>query len=59
MTTGTDASAPARRTSTGRKAVWLAIAVAVGWLLIGSAVGPLSGKLSEVQTNDNASFLPA
>ena len=48
-----------RRTSNGRKAVWLAIIVAVGWLLIGGAVGPLSGKLSEVQSNDNASFLPA
>ena len=48
-----------RRTSNGRKAVWLAIAVAVGWLLVGGAVGPLSGKLSEVQSNDNASFLPA
>lgn len=59
MTTGTDTSPAPRRTSTGRKAVWLAIAVAIGWLLIGSAVGPLSGKLSEVQTNDNASFLPA
>ena len=47
------------RTRSGRKAVWLAIIVAVGWLLIGSAAGPLSGKLSEVQTNDNASFLPA
>ena len=39
--------------------MWLAIVVAIGWLVIGSAVGPLSGKLSEVQTNDNASFLPA
>lgn len=48
-----------RRTRTARRGVWLAIAVAVGWLLIGGAVGPLSGKLSEVQTNDNASFLPA
>ena len=59
MTTGTDDRPSTRRTSTGRKVVWIAIAVAVGWLLIGSAVGPLSGKLSEVQTNDNASFLPA
>ena len=60
MTIGTDdrAPAPARRTA-GRRAVWLAIVVAIGWLVIGSAVGPLSGKLSEVQTNDNASFLPA
>ncbi|MEI6361732.1 MAG: MMPL family transporter [Actinomycetes bacterium] len=47
------------RSKAGRRAVWLAVAVAVGWLLIGSAVGPLSGKLNEVQTNDNASFLPA
>ena len=60
MTLGTDerAPAPTRRTA-GRRAVWLAIVVAIGWLVIGSAVGPLSGKLSEVQTNDNASFLPA
>ena len=48
-----------RRTSSGRKAVWLAVGVAVAWLLIGGAVGPLSGKLNEVQKNDNASFLPA
>ena len=39
--------------------IWLAIAVAVGWLLVGGGVGQLSGKLSEVQSNDNASFLPA
>lgn len=47
------------RSRAGRRAVWLAVAVAIGWLLVGGAVGPLSGKLSEVQTNDNASFLPA
>ena len=44
---------------TGRIAVWIAIAVAIAWLMIGSFAGPLSGKLSEVQKNDNASFLPA
>jgi len=44
---------------TGRIAVWIAIVVAIAWLLIGSAAGPLAGKLSEVQKNDNASFLPA
>jgi RND superfamily putative drug exporter len=59
MTLGTDDRPAARRTSNGRKAVWLAIAVAIGWLLIGSVAGPLSGKLSEVSSNDNASFLPA
>ena len=43
----------------GRKAVWIAIGVAVLWLVFGSVAGPLAGKLNEVQTNDNASFLPA
>lgn len=47
------------RVRTGRIAVWIAIAVAIAWLMIGSFAGPLSGKLSEVQKNDNASFLPA
>ncbi|MCS7483346.1 MMPL family transporter [Umezawaea endophytica] len=35
-----------------------ALLVAV-WLLVGGIGGPLQGKLSEVQKNDNASFLPA
>jgi len=35
-----------------------ALLVAV-WLLVGGVGGPLQGKLSEVQKNDNASFLPA
>ena len=43
----------------GRRALWLAIGAAVVWLLIGSWAGPLAGSLSEVQENDNASFLPA
>ena len=59
MSVGTESPTTDRRASKGRRAVWLAVAVAVGWLLIGGAVGPLSGKLNEVQTNDNASFLPA
>lgn len=57
MTSGT--SALAQRTSTGRKAMWIAIVVMVGWLAFGSWAGPLSGQLSTVQENDNASFLPA
>jgi RND superfamily putative drug exporter len=32
--------------------------VAVAWLLVGSIGGPLVGRLSEVQENDNANFLP-
>ncbi|MEO6083981.1 MAG: efflux RND transporter permease subunit, partial [Umezawaea sp.] len=35
-----------------------ALLVAV-WLIVGGIGGPLQGKLSEVQKNDNASFLPA
>ncbi|WNV88698.1 efflux RND transporter permease subunit [Umezawaea sp. Da 62-37] len=31
----------------------------VVWLAVGGVGGPLQGKLSEVQKNDNASFLPA
>ncbi len=58
MTT-TSTPTSATRSRTGRGAVWLAVAVAIGWLLIGSVAGPLSGKLSEVSSNDNASFLPA
>ena len=44
------------RTRTG---VLVAIAVVLGWLAIGGLAGPYSGKLGEVATNDNASFLPA
>ncbi len=47
------------RTSTARKGVWLAIGVAIIWLLISSWAGPLAGSLSQVQENDNAAFLPA
>ncbi|MFG1627354.1 MMPL family transporter [Kribbella sp. NPDC049227] len=33
-------------------------AVLIGWLVLGSLGGPTVGKLSEVQENDNANFLP-
>ncbi|MEI7778918.1 MAG: MMPL family transporter [Actinomycetes bacterium] len=32
--------------------------VVVAWLAIGGVTGPLSGKISQAQKNDNASFLP-
>lgn len=48
-----------RRTKSGRRGIWLAIAVVIGWLLFSGWAGPLSGQLSTVQENDNASFLPA
>lgn len=41
-----------------RKFIWLAIAIIIGWLGISGATGQLFGKLSSVQKNDNASFLP-
>lgn len=39
---------------------WLVpILLVVGWLILGSAAGPFAGKLTEVQENDSATFLPA
>ncbi len=38
--------------------VWTVVALVV-WFLVGSLLGPLAGKLTEAQKNDNASFLPA
>lgn len=58
-TSPTPATDPRTQRRKARGWIWLAIAVAVGWLLIGGGVGQLSGKLSEVQSNDNASSLPA
>lgn len=37
----------------------IAVIVVLGWLAVGSLAGPYSGKLGDVATNDNASFLPA
>ena len=54
-----NSSEPAKQRRTARRAIWAAIAVVVAWFLISGAAGPLSGRLSEVQENDNASFLPA
>jgi RND superfamily putative drug exporter len=38
---------------------WVALLAVLAWLGIGGVGGPLVGRLSEVQTNDNANFLPA
>lgn len=61
MPTGTEEAqqSPQKQRRGARRAIWLAIGVAIAWLVISGVVGPLSGKLSEVQKNDNASFLPA
>jgi RND superfamily putative drug exporter len=43
-----------------RRRRWRLPALAlIAWLVIGGAVGPFAGRLTEVITNDNASFLPA
>lgn len=39
--------------------MWLALAVIIGWFMLGSVFGPAAGKLSSAQQNDNATFLPA
>jgi len=42
-----------------RRPLWLLPALAVlAWFAIGTIGGPYSGRLSQVQTNDAASFLP-
>jgi len=50
-----------RATKTDKKArrlLWVAIAVIIAWFGISSVTGPLFGKLSSVQQNDNSGFLP-
>ncbi|UYF94330.1 MMPL family transporter [Rhodococcus aetherivorans] len=50
-------TAPAR---SPRRIRWLLPALLlIAWLAIAGAGGPFAGKLSEVQQNDNSSFLPA
>ncbi|MDZ5443907.1 MMPL family transporter [Micromonospora sp. 4G57] len=47
---------------TGGRGRWtatlIAVAVVLGWLVVGGVAGPYSGKLGDVATNDNAAFLP-
>ena len=38
---------------------WLGLLAVLIWFVIGGVGGPLVGRLAEVQTNDNASFVPA
>ncbi|SCL70240.1 MMPL family transporter [Micromonospora chersina] len=37
----------------------IAVVVVLSWLVVGGVAGPYAGKLGDVATNDNASFLPA
>ena len=56
-----DRDAAERRREPVGKRVRRALLIVLGilvWLAVSSVGGPLVGRLSEVQTNDNASFLP-
>jgi putative drug exporter of the RND superfamily len=57
----TQTRTPQARTGSRRAriATWIAVGIAIAWLLVGSWAGPLAGSLSQVQENDNAAFLPA
>ena len=49
------------KSARGPVSVWrwlLPVLGIVAWLLLGSGLGPLSAKTSEVQKNDNSSYLP-
>ncbi len=41
-----------------KKFTFLAAVVVLVWLTVTGVAGPLFGKLSEVQENDNSAFLP-
>ncbi len=52
------ADAPVDRARDRRRWWVWPLLVALVWIAVGGAFGSYAGKLSEVQTNDNASFLP-
>ncbi len=47
-----------KKPASGRKFIWIAIALIIGWFGVSGATGPLFGKLSSVQKNDTTGFLP-
>ncbi|MFE7727022.1 MMPL family transporter [Streptomyces anthocyanicus] len=52
-------STPSRPSRSPRRARWLVpVLLFLVWLVVGGALGPYAGKLGEVATNDQASFLP-
>jgi putative drug exporter of the RND superfamily len=53
-------AAPRRSDAVSRRLRWLLPALLfVGWLVVAAVAGPYSGRLSQVQENDNSQFLPA
>ena len=55
----TTQSTPTQRARLPRRVLWGALAVLLLWLAIGGVGGQRVGSLSQLQKNDNASFLPA
>lgn len=51
-------SAIEKKTNILRRPFVIALLVIVAWFGVGGGLGPLFGKLSTVQENDNANFLP-
>ncbi|MGW0012606.1 MMPL family transporter [Streptomyces tendae] len=52
-------STPSHPPRRARRARWLVpVLLLLVWLVVGGALGPYAGKLGEVATNDQASFLP-
>ena len=47
-----------QRAQTNRKPYAIAMLVVIAWLIITGIFGPLFGKLTSVQENNNSSFLP-
>jgi RND superfamily putative drug exporter len=58
MSNNLQTSTFARKTGGLRKGLWISIVVVIGWLAIGGVSGPVFSKISTVQENDNAAFLP-
>ncbi|MFM1918152.1 MAG: hypothetical protein RJB01_1667 [Actinomycetota bacterium] len=55
----TDQHSASSRARRARRGTWIAVGVALVWLMISGWAGPLSGQLASVQENDNSAFLPA
>ncbi|MFF0702896.1 MMPL family transporter [Streptomyces tendae] len=52
-------STPSHPPRSARRTRWLVpVLLLLVWLVVGGALGPYAGKLGEVATNDQASFLP-
>jgi len=54
-----EVNVPTRKKPSHRKPIVIALLIIVGWFGVGGVAGPLFGKLSSVQKNDNSGFLPS